>query len=229
MIMRAPFLKITVPYLRFSAKEEKVAKGNKYKYICQKCEITGNVHEFFCNGCHYLKDPTLLKQFNYFELFGIDANYNTSKEELDKRYRKLQRGLHPDKYVNDSEEVQNLATEYSTYINMAYRVLQDDERRAKYLLKLKAGNILNEEVVIQDQDFLLKIMQLNEEIEDIADIAELKEKEKELGAEMKQLVNNIGEYFEKEKYPEIVDELKKVRFCKRALEQADKKERELVQ
>eukprot|EP00826_Nyctotherus_ovalis_P030893 TRINITY_DN2466_c0_g1_i2.p1 TRINITY_DN2466_c0_g1~~TRINITY_DN2466_c0_g1_i2.p1 ORF type:complete len:113 (+),score=45.62 TRINITY_DN2466_c0_g1_i2:478-816(+) len=112
---------------------------------------------------------------------------------------------------------------------MAYRVLQDDERRAKYLLKLKAGNILNEEVVIQDQDFLLKIMQLNEEIEDIADIAELKEKEKELGAEMKQLVNNIGEYFEKEKYPEIVDELKKVRFCKRALEQADKKERELVQ
>ena len=65
-----------------------------------------------------------------------DAKYNTSKKELDKRYHNLQKGLHPDKYVSDSKEIQNLATEYSTYINMAYRVLQDDERRAKYLVTL---------------------------------------------------------------------------------------------
>lgn len=57
------------------------------------------------------------------------------KRRLEKRYYMLQKQLHPDKYAGKGEELKQLATEYSTYVNMAYRVLRDDEKRAKYLVQ----------------------------------------------------------------------------------------------
>ena len=71
-------------------------------------------------------------------------------------------------------------------------------------------------------------MQINEEIEEARSIEELKEKEKALKEEMKTLISSIEKHFEKEGYTEIADELIKVRFCKRTLEQIDNKERELA-
>ena len=147
-------IKPAVQFIRFHsvADNTKDDKSKKYEYICKKCDIKGNIHDYFCSGCHFLKDPSMLKQFNYFELFGMyiklsyrEAKYNGNKTELDKRYHNLQRALHPDRYVDKSKELMDLATEYSTYINMAYRVLKDDEKRAKYLVYNFTMNIVKAE------------------------------------------------------------------------------------
>ena len=91
-----------------------------------------------------------------------------------------------------------------------------------------AGDIFDENAVIEDQEFLGKIMRLNEEIEECETMVQLKEKKKELLQEMEVLVKTITKFFSNKEYKEIVKELTKVRFCKRALEQIEKKEGEMI-
>ena len=55
---------------------------------------------------------------------------------------------------------------HSTLINKAYRTLQDPLSRALYLLDL-CGESVDEDNKIVDQEFLMEIMELNEEVAEI--------------------------------------------------------------
>lgn len=54
------------------------SKTKKFEYICKKCTFKGESSSFFCDGCHYLKSPSTLKAFSYFELFGMYRTKLTS-------------------------------------------------------------------------------------------------------------------------------------------------------
>lgn len=53
------------------SKNPNCPSAHKYEYICKKCTYKNCTPSFFCEGCHYLKNPTMLKDFNYYELFGM--------------------------------------------------------------------------------------------------------------------------------------------------------------
>jgi len=70
---------------------------------------------------------------------------------------------------------------------------------------------------------------MNENIEEASTVQELKKQKDNILAEMDNLVQKINKLFEEQRYKEIVLELTKVRFCKRALESIEKKEQEMIQ
>lgn len=55
----------------------------------------------FCSRCKALQE--LPQNLNYFDIIGIKRDYNVVNEEIHKKYRELQKMLHPDKFGNKSE------------------------------------------------------------------------------------------------------------------------------
>ena len=77
---------------------------------------------------------------NHFELFGLPVRYQLDRELLSTRYVELTRATHPD-FAGTDAEAQVQAMELSARINEAHAVLDDDLRRAEYLLQLRGGTI----------------------------------------------------------------------------------------
>lgn len=66
-------------------------------------------------------------------------------------------------FSGKSDEEQTLSAEWSSLINKAYKTLQTPLERGEYLLGLD-GVILPEDNTITDPEFLLEIMEKNEEV-----------------------------------------------------------------
>lgn len=54
--------------------------------------------QVFCQSCNCLQKPNLNN--NYFQLLGVDQDFNVSEIALSKKYKDLQKVLHPDKFSN---------------------------------------------------------------------------------------------------------------------------------
>ena len=57
--------------------------------------LTSNL---FCSKCKALQMPE--KPENYFKILGVKETYDLDESDLAKRYKELQKYLHPDKYAN---------------------------------------------------------------------------------------------------------------------------------
>lgn len=101
---------------------------------------------------------------NYFDIMGIKKNYNVINEELHKKYRELQKMLHPDKFGNKSEKERQISENLSSLINKAYSTLMHPLKRGLYMLQLE-GISISEETTNLNPEFLMEIMERNEEIE----------------------------------------------------------------
>lgn len=105
---------------------------------------------------------------NYFELFSVPESFHVDHAALDREYKKLQAQYHPDKAVSAGERERRLAVQMSGLVNDAYDTLRSPLKRAGYLLALHG---LDPEEHVQeklDSEFLLRQMQLREELEEIA-------------------------------------------------------------
>ena len=71
----------------------------------------------------------------YFQLFDLPINFNIDKTTLSKRYRELQRTVHPDKFASASDQERRLAMQKSTQINEAFTTLKHPLKRAQYILQ----------------------------------------------------------------------------------------------
>ncbi|XP_045595686.1 co-chaperone protein HscB homolog isoform X2 [Procambarus clarkii] len=107
---------------------------------CWNCETELPPSSPFCETCNTLQP--LDKKLDYFKLMGIERVYNIDTQVLAKTFRKLQVQFHPDKF--------SLKAEHPV-------------ERAVYLLDL-AGEPLHEGQLVMDQEFLMEIMELNEEL-----------------------------------------------------------------
>ena len=77
---------------------------------------------------------------NHFELFGLPVQYQLDRLLLSTRYLELTRATHPD-FAGSDPEAQLQAMELSARVNEAHAVLDDDLRRAEYLLELRGGRV----------------------------------------------------------------------------------------
>jgi len=99
---------------------------------------------------------------NYFELFGLPADFRVDLDEVSLRYRDLQKVVHPDKFASAGEQQQRIAMQSATLVNEAYAVLKDPLKRAQYLLSLKGRDADGENLTTTDGAFLMQQMELRE-------------------------------------------------------------------
>lgn len=102
---------------------------------------------------------------NYFELFDLPISLTIDKANLAKKYFELQKRYHPDFFTQSDEGEKELALEKSANINKALKILKDKDSILKYVLQLK-GLLEEEEKYQLPPDFLMEVMELNENLSD---------------------------------------------------------------
>lgn len=101
---------------------------------------------------------------NYFDLFSILESVDIDQKKLDDNFLKLQNLIHPDKLIAKDSLERIVAAEFSAKINRAYDILNDNKKRAEYLLYLK-GIVINQEEgnnINADPVMLNEILEMNE-------------------------------------------------------------------
>jgi molecular chaperone HscB len=76
---------------------------------------------------------------DYFEFFGLERKLSIDPDDLQRRFYRLSRELHPDRFTRAAPGERSCALEASAMLNDAYRTLRDPAARAEYLLGT-AGN-----------------------------------------------------------------------------------------
>jgi molecular chaperone HscB len=77
-----------------------------------------------------------VSQPDFFSVFGVKRRFGLDKAELETRFYKLSRELHPDRFATGSATERMQALEKMSLVNEAYRTLKDSELLRDYFLKL---------------------------------------------------------------------------------------------
>jgi molecular chaperone HscB len=96
-----------------------------------------------------------------FATLGMPREYALDSGELERKYRDLQRALHPDRHVNATPSERRVALSRAVEVNEAYRALKDDVRRAESLLAL-LGHAAKDTAA--DPELLMEVMELRESL-----------------------------------------------------------------
>ncbi|KAL4712334.1 hypothetical protein ACJJTC_001495 [Scirpophaga incertulas] len=145
----------------------------------------------FCSNCNSLQKPEENK--NYFNIMGLQESYDIDDTELAKKYKELQKYLHPDKFANKNKTEQEISEKYSSLVNEAYKTLQEPLARGIYMLKLRGKDIPENTEI--DEEFLMEIMEKNEEVENAETQDEIMKLNEENKSVLKVLQNQISKAF----------------------------------
>ncbi len=111
-----------------------------------------------------VENPSMfeLKQ-NYFELLNLPQQFEIDKKNLHESYIKLQQLFHPDKLVNKSNAEKILGLEFAAKLNNIFQILNDDKKRAEYLLSLNNIIINTDDSNVKPSVLMLaEILELSE-------------------------------------------------------------------
>lgn len=103
---------------------------------------------------------------NYFEWFSLPISFQPNQAQLKQQFYALSKTVHPDFYINESEEKQAEILHQSTLTNKAYQTLSNPEKCLPYVLELK-GMLTEGESYTLPQDFLMEMMEVNEALMDL--------------------------------------------------------------
>ena len=158
---------------------------------------------------------------DYFELFEIPVSLKVDTSGLAQKYFALQKKYHPDYHSQESDAQQAEILQKAAAINKAFKTFKNPDETIKYVLMQKS--LLEEEEKYQlPPDFLMEMMDLNEQLADAAidggeNIPLLKERltdtEAEIYLPVKLIIENykegitsteellkVKEYYYKKKY-----------------------------
>jgi len=120
-------------------------------------------------------------QSDDFELFGLRPQFAQDRQELDARWKALQREAHPDKFTAQGAAAQRVALQWSVRINEAYQRLKDPLKRAAYLCELHGASIQADNNTAMPSAFLMQQMAWREALEEAQGLAELTRLADEVG------------------------------------------------
>jgi molecular chaperone HscB len=104
---------------------------------------------------------------DYFEILGISRGLNLSVDDLQQRYYRLSRELHPDRFMNRPQAEQQRALDMSSALNDARRTLQDPIKRANYFLSLEGFDIGEQKSKDVPPELLEEVFELNMALEEM--------------------------------------------------------------
>lgn len=99
---------------------------------------------------------------DYYSFYGLPIHLNIDESVLKKKFFELSRLYHPDLFANATPAEQDKALQISTLNTLAYKVLSDRNSRLEHVFDLH--QIERSETL--PQDFLMEMMDLNEEVEE---------------------------------------------------------------
>jgi len=124
---------------------------------------------------------------NYFELFGLPPRFAIDLGMLELTFRDLQKELHPDRHVRNSEMERRIALQLSTTVNDAYRTLRNPSSRAQCLIDMAVPPESGKSGATVSPVFLMAQMEWREAIENACaaqDVLELEVLARNLHNEM---------------------------------------------
>ena len=101
----------------------------------------------------------------FFEIFQIEPSFQLDLDRLSLSYRELQKSIHPDRFVQATDQEKRLSAQWTAQRNEAVRTLKAPLPRAIYLLKLQGIEIEHNPTL--DPAFLIEQIELREKLEDI--------------------------------------------------------------
>jgi len=102
---------------------------------------------------------------NYFELYDIPVSLYVDPAMIKQKFYALSRKYHPDFFANGTEQEQEEVLERSSMVNKAFKTFGNPDDTIKYVLQLK-GLLEEEEKYQLPADFLMEMMELNEQLEE---------------------------------------------------------------
>lgn len=98
---------------------------------------------------------------DYFVLFELNRKLSIDEAALQHRFYELSRLYHPDRFAARSPAEQQLALDYTAFLNDGYRIMRDPVRRAEYLLSQEGFDIGEQRSKDVPPELLEEVFELN--------------------------------------------------------------------
>src|SRR5260370_37732976 len=131
---------------------------------------------FFCAFCGFLREhfmstaptsTTQSKTADYFAIFGLPRKLWIEMRTIEQKFLQMSWKLHPDNFVNASEEERDLSLKRSSELNDAYRTLRDPVARVEYLLGIEGARKEGEHKQQAPPELLEEVFELNESLDEL--------------------------------------------------------------
>jgi len=110
---------------------------------------------------------TQSKTVDYFTIFGLPRKLWIEMSALEQKFLQMSWKLHPDNFVNASEEERDLSLKRSSELNDAYRTLRDPVGRVEYLLGIEGVRKEGEHKQQAPPELLEEVFELNESLDEL--------------------------------------------------------------
>ena len=168
---------------------------------------------------------------NYYELFGLNPDFDIDIASLRVEQQRLQAIHHPDRHVSADAAARRASVQMASLINQAFETLRDPVKRSRYLLQINGAELPDESATTGDTVFLMEQLELREAVEGCRDsdapldcCAKL---ESQLHARAAELAENFVAEFEAGKLEEAMEISRKMQFIQRIQHQLDEIQFEL--
>lgn len=104
---------------------------------------------------------------NYFQLFGLPAQFAIDSEVLDATWRRLAAQVHPDRFATAGAAERRVAMQWASTINDAYRILKSPIDRARYLCEQAGCDLQTERNTSMNPGFLMRQMEWRELLDEV--------------------------------------------------------------
>ena len=166
---------------------------------CWSCEKKIGYKDFFCNACGVLQKPF---ELNPFDIFSVDKKFEIDTKILEEKYLELQILLHPDKFINASQEEKDFSNIHTSFINNAFKILSDDVSRIKVLLEF-FGYKISENESFQDVSVLEEIMELQNKSMLVESESEKDKIKSQLVDKIEKEIKKVSQLFNEKKYKDV--------------------------
>ncbi|KAF0913747.1 hypothetical protein E2562_024621 [Oryza meyeriana var. granulata] len=185
---------------------------------CWSCGASGAF--LSCGSCGSVQpvDPAV----DYFQIFGLEREYNIKDNNLEGKYKDWQKKLHPDLVHSKSEKERAFAAEQSALVIDAYRTLRKPLLRALYLLQLE-GIHIDEEKTITDPELLMEMMEIREAVNEASDPQTVEKIQSQIKRKLETWSISFQEAFDKRDFDSAVKATQRMRYYERAVEETVKK------
>lgn len=130
---------------------------------------------------------------DYFSVFALPRKLWIEMSALEQKFLQLSWKLHPDNFVNASEEEQELSLKRSSELNDAYRTLKDPVARVEYLLEIEGERKEGEKKQQAPPELLEEVFELNESLDELREAKSAGMELDGLKARLQAAEKNFGE------------------------------------
>ncbi|KAA8516831.1 hypothetical protein F0562_017351 [Nyssa sinensis] len=188
---------------------------------CWNCDAVAPRELFLvCESCRSVQPVD--HSVDYFQIFGLEKNYEIEDENLEGKYKNWQKKLHPDLVHSKSEKEREYAAEQSSRVIDAYRTLTNPLSRAIYILKLEGVDV-DEEQTVSEPELLAEIMEIREAVEEAAGSQVLNQIQAQMQDKLEQWSKSFANAFQSRKYEEALTSIQRMSYYKRVNEEIVKK------